>query len=47
MFEWRRPEIIVVDLKEYEEVIWASARSGGGGGGACGCWARGCDYTWY
>lgn len=39
--EWKKPEIIDVNLKEYENVIEASARSGGGC--ACGCaWQVGC-----
>ncbi|MCI9142197.1 MAG: hypothetical protein HFH87_06170 [Lachnospiraceae bacterium] len=36
---WVKPEITIINLKEYENAILANARSGGG----CGCdWSVGC-----
>ena len=30
IFKWKKPKVIIIDLKEYEETIIANARSGGG-----------------
>lgn len=48
MLEWKKPEIVVVDLREYEKAILANANSGGsgGGGGGCACWSVGCSSSW-
>lgn len=40
---WVKPEVMIINLKEYEEAIVANARSGSGCGGGCGCaWSVGC-----
>ena len=43
---WAKPEVIVIDLKEYEQMITANASSGSScgscsGGGGCNDW-----YMW-
>lgn len=40
---WVKPEVTVINLKEYEDAIVANARSGSGCGCGCGCnWSVGC-----
>lgn len=39
--EWKKPEVTVINLKDYASAIEANANSGGGG--SCGCyWQVGC-----
>ncbi len=35
--EWKKPTIVIVDLKDYEKMITANARSGCFGGCSTGC----------
>lgn len=40
---WIKPEVGVINLKEYEKAIIANARSTGNCGCGCGCeWSVGC-----